>query len=97
MMIEEVLKINDIVSKKTPRPIITLQTSSGLSCKWLFDTGASITCMSIGAFKSIPIHARPKQIEEGGRNAEGASGVSWYLKEYTYYHLNGMEKKSCSK
>ena len=80
MMIEEVLKINDIVSKKTPRPIITLQTSSGLSCKWLFDTGASITCMSIGAFKSIPIHARPKQIGEGGRNAVGASGPSLVLK-----------------
>ena len=75
-MIEEVLKINDIVSKKTPRPIITLQTSSGLSCKWLFDTGASITCMSIGAFKSIPLHARPNKIAEKGRNAVGASGAS---------------------
>ena len=75
-MIEKVLKINDIVSKKTPRPLITLQTSSGLSCKWLFDTGASITCMSVGAFKSIPIHARPKLIGEKGRNAVGASGAS---------------------
>ncbi len=73
-MIEEVLKINDIVSKKkTPRPIITLQTNS---CKWLFDTGASITCMSIGAFKSIPLHARPNKMAEKGRNAVGASGAS---------------------
>jgi hypothetical protein len=70
------LKINDIVSKRTPRPIITLQTSSGLSCKWLFDSGAAITCISVGAFKSIPIHIRQKMIGEGGRNEVGASGAS---------------------
>jgi hypothetical protein len=75
-MIEEVLKINNIVSKRTPRPIIIQETSSGLSCKWLFDTRAAITCMSIGAFKSIPIHARPKMIGEKGKNAVGASGAS---------------------
>jgi hypothetical protein len=75
-MIEEVSKINDIVSKRTPRPIITLQTSSGLSCKWLFNTGAAITCMSVGAFKSIPNQARPKIIGEKGKNAVGASGAS---------------------
>jgi hypothetical protein len=32
--------------------------------------------MSIGAFKSIPIHARPKKIGDKGRNAVGASGAS---------------------
>jgi hypothetical protein len=42
----------------------------------LFDTGASLTCISIGAFKSIPIHARPNKIGEKGKNAVGASGAS---------------------
>ncbi len=96
-MIEEVLKINDIVSKKTPRPIITLQTSSGLSCKWLFDTGAAITCMSVGAFKSITIHARPKLIGEKGRNAVGASGASLIPKGTYLLPLDLKGKKSCSK
>jgi hypothetical protein len=32
-MINEILEKNDVQSKSTPRPLITLKTSSGLSCK----------------------------------------------------------------
>ena len=75
MTVKEILEINDIVSKFTPRPIITLKTSSGFSGKWLFDTGAAVSCMSIGAFRSIPIDKRPKKINDKGRNCKGASGA----------------------
>lgn len=76
MMINEILEINDVRTKNTPRPLITLNTSSGLTCKWLFDTGAAITCMSIGAFRKIPIDKRPTKINDKGRECRGASGTS---------------------
>jgi hypothetical protein len=46
LTINKILEKNDVQSKSTPRPIITLNTSLGLSCKWFFDTGAAISCIS---------------------------------------------------
>jgi hypothetical protein len=61
MMIKEILEINDVQSKNKPRPLITLNTSSALSCKWLLDTSVAISCMSIEAFRKILINKRPKK------------------------------------
>ena len=42
--------------------------------KWLYDTGASITCMSTERFRAIPIHKRPKKINTPVREARAANG-----------------------
>ena len=70
MMIDEIQEINDVQSKSTPRLLITLDSSSGLSCKWLFDTGAALSCMSIGAFRKIPINKRPRKSMTEGEYVE---------------------------
>ena len=44
---DKIVKINDVKSKSTPRPIISLKLCSEYSRGWLFDTGAAITCMAI--------------------------------------------------
>ncbi len=44
---DKIVKINYVISKSTPRPIISLKLGSGYSRGWLFDTGAAITCMAI--------------------------------------------------
>jgi hypothetical protein len=48
---DKIVKINDVKSKSTPRPIINLKIGSGYSRGWLFDTGAAITCMAIKELK----------------------------------------------
>ena len=60
---EKIHKINDVVSKRTPRPFITLQ-HGGIQSTWLFDTGAAISCMSLKAFRTIPIKHRPKKLDK---------------------------------
>ena len=52
LMTEEIVKINDTVSKRSPRPFIVLK-SGKLQGKWLYDTGAAVTFMSLKAFRSI--------------------------------------------
>ena len=42
--------------------------------KWLFDTGAGLTCMSLKAFRNISKDYRPSKINAIGKNAKGASG-----------------------
>ena len=74
IMMEKIHKINDVVSKRTPRPFITLQ-HGGIQSTWLFDTGAAISCMSLKAFRTIPIKHRPKKIGQGC-GAKGATGSS---------------------
>ena len=66
--------LNDVVSQRTPRPFITLKHGN-IHSKWLFDTGAAISCMSLKAFRSIPIPNRPKKIGKGC-GAKGATGNS---------------------
>ena len=63
---------------------MTLQKKAGLSflsiqlrgCqkKWLYDTGAGLTCMSLKAFRKIDIQDRPIKLNDKGRTATGASG-----------------------
>ena len=74
IMMEKIHKINDVVSKRTPRHFITLQ-HGGIQSSWLFDTGASISCMSLKAFKTIPNKHKPKKIGQGC-GAKGATGSS---------------------
>ena len=75
-MIKDILKINDVQSKSLSRPLISLTDSSGLHNKWLFDTGAAITCMSIGSFRKIPLNKRPQKINDKGKICKGASGTN---------------------
>ncbi len=57
-----IVKINDVKSKSTPRPIITLKLGSGYSKGWLFDTGAAITCMAIKELKRIPSYVKLQKL-----------------------------------
>ena len=56
------------------RPYIKVTTRGGTS-DWLFDSGASVTCMSVKAFRQIPPEFRPeklpnstKLVDAGGNN-----------------------------
>jgi hypothetical protein len=42
--------------------------------KWLFDTGAGPTCMSLKAFRNISKDCRPSKIDAIGKHAQEASG-----------------------
>jgi hypothetical protein len=42
--------------------------------KWLFDTGAALTCMSSRAFRKISKDCRHSKIDTIGRTEQGASG-----------------------
>ena len=43
------------------RPFIKVTSKSGTS-DWLFDSGASVTCMSVKQFRQIPIDQRPEKL-----------------------------------
>ena len=72
----DIHNINDVVSKKTPRPFIVLKHGN-IQSTWLFDTGAAISCMSLKAFRSIPIQNRPKKLEKGVEQKEQLVVVSF--------------------
>ena len=69
-MCQDVIKINDIRSKQTFRPLIQLKTLPGMHPTWLYDTGAALTCISMETFR----HSRPIKIHSIGKGASGASG-----------------------
>ena len=52
---KEILFINDIVKNNDARPMIEIDSSPVMKDKWLYDTGAGLTCMSSKVFRSIPI------------------------------------------
>ena len=43
------------------RPFIKVTSNSGTS-DWLFDSGASVTCMSVKQFRQIPVDQRPDKL-----------------------------------
>ena len=55
-----------------PRPFIKVTTKAGTS-DWLYDSGASVTCMSLKQFRQIPINLRPEKLPNNTRlvNASG--------------------------
>ncbi len=71
----KIVKIIDVKSKSTPRPIITLKLSSRYSSELLFDTGAAITCMAIKEQQKIPNNVELKQIQDSWKICKGASGA----------------------
>ena len=44
--------------------------------KWLFDTGAGITCTSLQQFRLVPIEKRPKKLKLHHKEAREASGTA---------------------
>ena len=72
LMSKKELEINDIAKKG--RPFIPINSVKGLPKKWLYDTGAGLTCMSLKAFRKIDIQDRPIKLNDKGRTATGASG-----------------------
>ena len=66
-------KINDLPLKNSPRPFCPISSLEGLPKQWLFDTGASITCLSSSAFRKIPKELRPIKLKQG-KTANGATG-----------------------
>ena len=53
MMCAKIVKINEIRSKQTSRPLIQLKTLPGMDQTWLFDTSAALTCISTETFRQI--------------------------------------------
>ena len=56
LSIKEVLKINDVTESDDARPMVEINSWPIMKDKWLYDTGASITCMSTERFRAIPIN-----------------------------------------
>jgi hypothetical protein len=75
LMCKEIFKIN-VVTKKTTRPFIKLETIKEVKTDWLFDTGSGLTYMSTSPFRRIAKECRPKKICTIGSKAQGASGNS---------------------
>ena len=59
LMCEKIIKINDVRSKQTSRPLIQLKTLPGMNQPWLYDTGAALTCTSTETFRQIAMNSRP--------------------------------------
>ena len=76
LMCENIVKINDVRSKQTSRPLIQIKTLPGMNPTWLYDTGAALTCISMETFRQISINSRPTKIHAIGKGASGASGGS---------------------
>ena len=76
LMCQKFIKINDIRSKQTSRPLIQLKTLPGMNPTWLYDTGSALTCISMDTFRQIEINSRPTQIHSIGKEASGANGSS---------------------
>ena len=76
LMCTKICRINDIISKRTPQPLIQLKTLPGMNPTWLYDTGAAMTCISMETFRQIKINSRPNKIHSIGKQASGASGGS---------------------
>jgi hypothetical protein len=62
------------VHSKTQRPLIKIKSIKGMEHKWLFNTGAGLTCMSLIAFRSISKYYRPLKINTIGKSAKEATG-----------------------
>jgi hypothetical protein len=73
-MCEKIREIND-VNTRTSRPFIQIKSIKGLELKWLFDTGAGLTCISSKAFRKIDKEYRPSKINKIGSRAQQASQV----------------------
>ena len=74
LMCQEILEINDVKSKSDARPMIQVNSQPFMTDQWLFDTGASITCMSTEKFRSIPTNKRPTKLNMPSRVARAAGG-----------------------
>ena len=74
LSIKEVLKINDVTESDDARPMVEINSWPIMKDKWLYDTGASITCMSTERFRAIPINKRPTKINTPVREARAANG-----------------------
>jgi hypothetical protein len=71
-----ILKRNDLQSKFTPRSIINLKLGPGYSCKWLFDTGAAISCMALREFRKITNNVNLRKNNNKWKVCQGASGAA---------------------
>ena len=67
LMCQDVIKINDIRSKQTSRPLIQLKTLPGMHPTWLYDTGAALTCISMSTFRQIAVNSRSMQLVDISR------------------------------
>ena len=56
---QKIKEINDVTDANYKRPLIEINSTTAMRKKWLYDTGASITCMSTSIFRSIPSNKRP--------------------------------------
>ncbi len=54
------------------RPRVTAR-AGGKAFSWLFDTGASVTCMTAASFKAAFPHSQPRRVENA-QNCTAASG-----------------------
>jgi hypothetical protein len=70
---KDILEINEVVCKFDARPLIKINSSPVMKDKWLFDTGAGLTCMSTHKFKLIPEEKRLTKLILNQREARVVS------------------------
>ena len=73
---KEIMEINDNVHKQDTRPLIESKSEPIMVGKWLFDTGAGISCMSSQQFRLLSIENRPTKLNLNQREARGVSGTA---------------------
>jgi hypothetical protein len=78
LCIVSIAMCNKIFNQMTPfngdriRPRVTAR-AGGKAFSWLFDTGASVTCMTAASFKAAFPHSQPRRVENA-QNCTAASG-----------------------
>ena len=97
MMCKEIIKINDVNSKRTPRPYIEIETIKGVKWDWLFDTGAGLTCISTDTFRKISKDSRPIRINAIGSKATGAGGDALLPQGVYIIPMEWNGKKLCNR
>jgi hypothetical protein len=71
---KDILEINNVIRKLGAPPLTEINSSPVMKGKWLFDTGAGLTCMFTHQFKLIPKGKRLTKLTLNQREARGASG-----------------------
>jgi len=72
--------LSAVTGSSVERPFISVN-ANGVKNSWLFDSGASVSCMSIKEFRKIPLEKRPpklphyKQLTSASKDTLKVSGV----------------------
>ena len=96
-MCKKMTKINDIPSKQTSHPLIQFKTLPEMNPTWLYDTGATLTCISMETFRQIAINSRPTKIHSIGKEASESNGGSLIPQGLYMIPMEFKGRKICQK